>query len=297
MAADVTEVAGGLSYPESPRWHEDRIWFSDLYTNRVLSASEDGGDLQLEADVAGQPSGLGWLPDGRLLVVSMRDRCLLRREADGTLVAHADLSAFVGGDLNDMVVDTVGRAYVGNLGFDIASGSPVEPATLVRVDPDGAITTVADDLWFPNGSVITEDGVLLVCESFGNRVTAFDLTDNGALTNRRPWAQFGELPTDRQVGKLFRQLAVAADGCALDADGALWVADAIGGRVLRLRSGGVILDEIAVGTGVFACMLGGRDGRTLFLCTAPDADAGIRAKALDGKVLSTRVDVPHAGRP
>jgi sugar lactone lactonase YvrE len=297
MTAGFTIVAEGLSYPEGPRWHAGRIWYSDLYTHRVLSSSEDGSDCRVEAEVPGQPSGLGWLPNGQLLVVSMRDRRLLRREADGDLVTHADLAGLVGGDLNDMVVDAVGRAYVGNLGFDIGSGSPLEPATLLRVDPDGSITAVADDLWFPNGSAITDDGVLIVNESFGNRVTAFDLAEDGTLANRRTWAQFGDLPTERQVGKVLRQLSVSADGCALDADGALWVADAIGSRVLRLRSGGELLDEIVLGTGVFACMLGGRDGRTLFLCTAPDADGRARAKTLEGKVLAIRVEVPRAGRP
>jgi sugar lactone lactonase YvrE len=297
MTAEVAVVAGGLAYPESPRWHQGRIWYSDLYTHRVYSAAEDGADSRVEAEVPGQPSGLGWLPDGRLLVVSMRDRQVMRREADGTLVSHADLSGLVGGDLNDMVVDSDGRAYVGGLGFDLAGGQPFEPATIVRVDPDGSATAVADDLWFPNGSVITDDRVLLVNETFGNRVTAFDLAPDGTLCNRRPWATFGALPTERSIGKLFGQLEMAADGCALDAEGALWIADGIGNRAVRIRSGGEVVQEIALDTGVFACMLGGHDGRTLFLCTAPDANAQKRVKMLEGEVVAVHVEVPGAGRP
>lgn len=185
----MTTVLDGFSYLEGPRWHEGRIWFSDFYTHRVVSAREDGSDQRVEAIVEQQPSGLGWLPDGRLLVVSMRDRKLLRREDDGTLAVHADLGSYATGHLNDMVVDGQGRTYVGNFGFDLMGGAPIEPTTLHRVDPDGTVTEVATDLWFPNGSVITADGVLLVNETFGNRVSAFDLTADGELTNRRVWAE------------------------------------------------------------------------------------------------------------
>ncbi|MDT7577972.1 MAG: hypothetical protein QOH17_4305, partial [Pseudonocardiales bacterium] len=154
MSREIVTVVSDLSYAECPRWHDDRIWFVDFYTYRVLSAEADGSDLRVEAEVPEQPSGLGWLPDGRLLVVSMRDARILRREPDGTLVTHADLSPHVTGHPNDMVVDGEGRAFVGNFGFDLMNGAPVAPANLVRVDPDGAVTTVADDMWFANGSVI-----------------------------------------------------------------------------------------------------------------------------------------------
>ncbi|WP_020417912.1 SMP-30/gluconolactonase/LRE family protein [Amycolatopsis sp. ATCC 39116] len=290
-------VLSGFSYLECPRWHEDRIWFADFYTHLVQSSLEDGSDLRVEAEVPGQPSGLGWLPDGRLLVVSMRDARLLRREPDGTLVTHADLSAHVTGHPNDMVVDAQGRAYVGNFGFDLMNGAPVAPANLLRVDPDGSVTVVAEDLWFPNGSVITDDGVLLVDETFGNRVTAFDIAADGSLTNRRVWAKFGEPLTEREFEKALPQLAVAPDGCCLDAEGALWVADGIGGRLLRVREGGEIADEIRPGTGVFACMLGGADGRTLFACAAPDFNEHARKDAREASLLAFRVEVPHAGRP
>lgn len=297
MSRDITTVVGELTYAECPRWHEGRIWFVDFYSHRVLSAEEDGTDLRTEAEVPAQPSGLGWLPDGRLLVVSMRDGRLLRREADGTLVTHADLSAHVGGYPNDMVVDAHGRAYVGNFGFDLMGGAPVEAATLLRVDPDGSVTAVAQDMWFANGSVITDDGVLIVDETFGNRVSAFDIADDGALTNRRTWAQFAELPTDRDLHAALGQLVVAPDGCCLDAEGALWIADAVGARLLRVREGGEVVDEIGVGTGVFACMLGGADGRTLFACAAPDFDEKARSAAREGSLLAVRVEVPHAGLP
>jgi sugar lactone lactonase YvrE len=150
-------------------------------------------------------------------------------------VTHADLSAHVTGEPNDMVVDGQGRAFVGNFGFDLMAGAPVEPTVLLRVDPDGAVSQVADDMWFPNGSVIIDDGVLLVDETFGNRITAFDVGADGTLSNRRVWTSFGDLPTDRDLQAALGQLKVAPDGCGLDAEGALWVADALGGRVLRLR--------------------------------------------------------------
>jgi sugar lactone lactonase YvrE len=292
----LTPLIEGYTFLEGPRWHDGRLWLSDFYTQKVLAVTADG-DVEDIVSVPQQPSGLGWLPDGRMLVVSMRDARLLRREADGTLVTHADLSGHVGGYPNDMVVDAHGRAYVGNFGFDLMGGAPVEPATLLRVDPDGGVTAVAQDMWFANGSVITDDGVLLVDETFGNRVSAFDIADDGGLTNRRTWAKFAELPTDRDLHAALGQLVVAPDGCCLDAEGALWIADAVGARLLRVREGGEVVDEIGVGTGVYACMLGGGDGRTLFACAAPDFDEKARSAAREGSLLAMRVEVPHAGRP
>jgi sugar lactone lactonase YvrE len=297
MTRDRAVVLDGMSYLECPRWHDGRIWVADFYRHEVLSAREDGSDLRVEASVPRQPSGLGWLPDGRMLVVSMRDRALLRREPDSSLVVHADLSPHLTQHPNDMVVDTSGRAYVGNFGFDLMAGAAVAPTHLLRVDPDGAVTRVAEDLWFPNGSVITDDGVLLVDETFGNRVTAFDITVDGALTNRRTWATFGPLPAAAEIADVLPQLVVAPDGCCLDAEGALWIADASHGRVVRVRAGGEIVDEIAPGTGTFACMLGGDDGHTLFICAAPDFDEHARSAAREAQLLAVRVDVPRAGLP
>jgi sugar lactone lactonase YvrE len=297
LSREINTVLTGMSYLECPRWHEDRIWVADFYRHQVVSATEDGQDLRVEAEVPQQPSGLGWLPDGRLLVVSMRDRKLLRREAGGELVMHADLADHVGGHPNDMVVDAQGRAYVGNFGFDLMGGADIAPSWLLRVDPDGSVTRVAEDLWFANGSVITDDGVLIVDETFGNRVSAFDIEPGGSLANRRNWATFGELPAARGLGDALPGLVVAADGCALDAEGALWIADALHGRVIRVLEGGQIVAEIIAGVGVFACGLGGADGRILFICTAPDFDERARAAAREAQLLSTRVEVPHAGRP
>jgi sugar lactone lactonase YvrE len=292
MTESGTTIISGFSFTEAPRWHEGRLWFSDFYTGRVSSAREDGGDLRQEAAVPEQPSGLGWLPDGRLLVVSMRDRRILRREADGTLALHADLSRHATGHVNDMAVDATGRAYVGNFGFDLMGGSPLEPAALHRVDPDGTVTEVADDLWFPNGIVLTPQGVLLVNETFGNRVTAFDVTDDGQLTRRRVWAEFGPLPTERGIEGLLGQVVVGSDGSCLDAEGGLWIADATGGRLIRVTEGGTITDELRPGSNVYACALGGADGRTLFACAAPDFHEEARRAAREGSVLALRVAVP-----
>ena len=297
MTRETSSVVTDLSYLEGPRWHGQRIWFSDFYTYRVYSAAEDGSDLRVEAEVPQQPSGLGWLPDGRLLIVSMRDGRVLRRETDGTLVCHADLSGHISGHLNDMVVDASGRVFVGEFGFDLMGGAPFESGVLLRVNPDGTVAKVAEDLWFPNGSVITEDGVLLVNETFGNRVSAFDIAQDGSLANRRTWANFAEPPTERDLEKMLPQVAVAPDGCCLDADGALWIADGIGGRAIKVFQGGRIAEEIQVGTGVFACALGGTDGRTLYLCTAPDFDEGRRKNAREARLVTTRVDTPRAGLP
>jgi sugar lactone lactonase YvrE len=286
-----------MSFLECPRWHEERIWVADFYTKRVVSVAEDGSDFRVEVEVPAQPAGLGWLPDGRLLVVSMRDACVLRREADGTTVVHADLTGRVGGFANDMVVDRYGRGYVGNVGFDLMGGGGLVPACLVRVDPDGTVTQVADDLWLPNGSVITDDEVLLVDESVGNRVTAFTIQSDGSLTDRRVWAKFGELPTTREVSGAIGQLVVAPDGCCLDAEGAMWIADAAHGRVIRVLEGGNIADEVVTGSGLFACMLGGSDGKTLYLCSAPDFDEHARSAAREAELLAVRVDVPHGGLP
>lgn len=297
MSREISSIVTDLRYLEGPRWHDQRIWFSDFYTYRVYSAAEDGSDLRVEAEVPQQPSGLGWLPDGRLLVVSMRDGRVLRREADGSLVTHADLSGYIHGLLNDMVVDARGRVFVGEFGFDLMNGADLAPGVLLRVDPDGTVAKVADDLLFPNGSVITEDGTLLVDETFGNRVSAFDINEDGSLANRRTWASFADPPTEREIAKVLPQVAVAPDGCCLDADGALWVADGLGGRAIRVLPGGKIADEVQAGTGVFACMLGGADGRTLFLCTAPDFDERQRKNAREARLMAVRVDTPRAGLP
>lgn len=295
---EVRTVVSGMSFTECPRWHEGRLWFSDFYTHRIYSVAEDGSGLRTEVEVPEQPSGIGWLPDGRLLYVSTRDRTVRRREADGTPVVHADVSGQVGGHPNDMVVDAEGRAWLGNFGFDLMGGADIETAGLLRIDPDGTVTRVAEDLWFPNGSVVTPDGATLVVdETLGNRVSAFDIAADGSLGPRRDWAVFGPLATTRVLADAVPQAVYAPDGCCLDAEGCLWIADAVGGRVCRVREGGEVIDTVVPGTGAFACMLGGEDGRTLFICCAPDFDEHARSAAREAEIRAVTVDVPHAGRP
>jgi sugar lactone lactonase YvrE len=279
-----TLLAGG-DFFEGPRWHQGRWWVSDFYRRTVSTVDPDGReDVVLE--VPGQPSGLGWMPDGSLLVVSRKDLTVLRRSPEGEVTRHADLNGVAPFHLNDMVVDARGRAYVGNFGFDLMNRADPAPTELVRVDPDGAATAVADDLWFPNGTVITPDGAtLIVGETFGARYTAFTIAGDGSLTDRRVWAQL--------------ESGFAPDGCALDAEGHIWSADGTGGRAARIAPGGEIVQEVRPpdALGVFACMLGGDDGRTLLLCAAPDFFEQRRQGAREAVLLTTTVDVPHAGLP
>jgi sugar lactone lactonase YvrE len=290
--SDLAVVVEKYSFLEGPRWHDGRIWVSDFYTHQVVSADEHGGDLRVEAQVPAQPSGLGWLPDGRLLIVSMRDHRLLRREPDGALSVHADVSSDAGGLLNDMVVDSRGRTWVGNFGFDLMAGAPIAPAPLVRVDPDGSSTVASEPLHFPNGAVITGN-TMIVNETFGHRISAFEIDADGGLSERRDWASFGPVPATTDVGEALGQLSVAPDGMCLDAEGAVWIADALGNRALRVREGGEVLQEISTGdTGVYALALGGADGRTLYLCTAPGFAEHERRHSREAKLLAARVDVP-----
>ncbi|MGB2949772.1 MAG: SMP-30/gluconolactonase/LRE family protein [Rhodococcus sp. (in: high G+C Gram-positive bacteria)] len=289
MKPDVTVVLDGYTYFECPRWHDGRIWVSDFYSHRVVSAQADGSDVRVEAEIPQQPSGLGWLPDGRLLVVSMRDHTIRRREDDGSLVVHADLSAHVKANLNDMLVDDRGRAYVGNFGFDLMNMATPDTADLIRVDLDGSVRVVADDLYFPNGMAFTGDGELLVDETVGNRISAFAVRPDGSLGERRDWAKFAELPDMSDMATALGQLVVAADGCCIDTDGSLWVADALGQRIVHVEPGKGITDQLEFDTGVFACGLGGDDGRTLFVCAAPDFNEHQRKVETEGKLLAVRV--------
>jgi sugar lactone lactonase YvrE len=297
-APKFTTLISGYDFLEAPRWHDGRLWLSDFYSHQVIAVDMDGR-VETIADVPQQPSGLGWLPDGRLLIVSMRDRKLLRREADGSLVVHADLSKIAGGPLNDMVVDAQGRAYVGNFGFDLMGGAPLETARLALVQPDGRVSVAAEALYFPNGAMITPDGrTLIVNETFGNRISAFDIHADGALGPRRDWACLGPMPRGRELAELIPQAKVAPDGGVLDAQGAVWIADAIGNRVLRVAEDGRVLDEISTGgQGVFACTLGGPDRRTLCLCVAPDFHEHLRKDAHEAAVWTVTVEVPGAGIP
>ncbi len=289
----------GGSFFEGPRWRDDQWWVSDFYRHAVFMISPAGEPDQV-LDVPGQPSGLGWMPDGSLLVVSMTDRRVLRRHSGGTVSEHADLTDQSRGHLNDMVVDREGRAFVGDFGFDLMGGADPKPASLKRVDPDGSVTVVADDLLFPNGSVITPDGsTLIVGETMGSRYTAFTIGSDGSLADRRVWAQLDESPELGSLGETLAKVRIGPDGCALDAAGHIWAADAFGGRAVRIAPGGAIVDEVRApeGLGVYACMLGGADGRTLLLCVAPDFLEHNRRDARDARLLTTEVEVPHAGLP
>jgi sugar lactone lactonase YvrE len=272
----------GLCFGEGPRWHEGRLWLSDMHAHTVLAVDLDGKREDV-LEVAGKPSGLGWLADGRLLVVSMNDRQLLRREPNGALVTHADLRPFADHPCNDMVVDGQGRAFVGNFGFDFEHEKEPRTTCLVRVDPDGRATVAATEMRFPNGSVITPDGrTLIVGESFGGCLTAFTIGRDGALSERREWAKL-----ERAV----------PDGICLDAENAVWVASPMSNEVLRVREGGAVAERIPVGRPAIACALGGPDRRTLFVLSSDTFRAEEAVQKRSARVEITRVDVPGAGFP
>lgn len=293
MAGEVVTLRDGIYFGEGPRWHDGRLWLSDFYQNKVLSLGLDG-QLQTEVDFDDQTSGLGWMPDGSLLFVSMKRRQVWRKWPDGRLAMHADLAAVTKHLCNDMVVDARGRAYVGNFGFDLDAEIEARGAesviadhpttTLVRVDPDGAVSVAADGMSFPNGTVITPDGrTLIVGETLGGRLTAFDIAEDGALSNRRVWAQtWPRVP----------------DGICLDAEGAVWIANALAPECARIAEGGEVLEVVDTGDmACFACMLGGPEGRHLFMLVAPSSDNGAAKAAPLGKVLACEVDAARAGWP
>ncbi len=279
----LTPLLDGLSFGEGPRWHDGKLWFSDFYRH-VVETVTPSGERETVLEVPEQPSGLGWLPNGDLLVVSMLDRKLLRWNGKDTVV-HADLSALVEKPCNDMVVDTDGRAYVGNFGFNRHVGDEPANTHLTIVEPDGTISTGPDDLFFPNGTVITPDGAtLIVGETMGQKLTAFDRDPNtGALSNRRLWADLGpHFP----------------DGTCLDAEGGIWVADPRNGQAFRVVEGGQITDRVSCGEGrhAFACMLGGQNGTTLFVVTNTGSGPGAAA-SLNGRIETVEVAVAGAGQP
>ena len=284
-------LAEGVYFGEGPRWRDGRLWFSDFYAHAVKSVSL-AGDVRIEVELDDQPSGLGWMPDGSLLIVSMIRRQLLRRFSDGRISLHADLSAVADFHCNDMVVDAAGRAYVGNFGFNLEAAmaargleavlADAPTARLALVLPDGQVRVAAGDMHFPNGSVITSDGrTLIIAETFSARLTAFDIGPDGALSNRRVWAPTGGRPPD---------------GIALDADGAIWIANPMGAECVRIAEGGEVLEAIDTGQACYACMLGGEDGRTLFMLTAA-ALGDDTTPPPTGKVLVATVEAGRAGLP
>ncbi|MTD17115.1 gluconolactonase [Nakamurella sp. YIM 132087] len=290
-------VSDGHAFLEGVRWHDGDAYASDFFAHRVLRWPGGIGEPQTVCEIPEQSSGLGWTPDGDLLVVSMTDRRLLRLH-DGALTEVASIAGFATWHANDMVVDERGRAYIGNFGWDEATDPVIAPATLVRVDPDGTVTPVAEDMICPNGMAISPDGATLyVNETFAARVTAFDRLPDGSLTNRRVWASF----TDQVFTTVPEALAAGVllpDGMALDESGALWLADCHGDGITRVAEGGGVLEHVSTAPHtVFAATLGGPDRRTLFLaCTFRygDGDPSVEHR---GTLRRIEVEVPGAGRP
>jgi len=303
MAIGTDLLLDGLHFGESPRWHEGRLWYSDFYDHAVHAVDLSGNDTRL-VELPGQPSGLGWMPDGSLLVVSMLDHRILRVQGAGQETAttvsvsqHADISSDCGFWANDMVVDSLGRAYVGNFGFDyetvlkeqgiegLFTDDPSLRTNLSLVQPDGTTRRAADELVFPNGMVILPDGsTLVVAETFRMALTAFDIEADGSLSNRRTWADLSSW-------------GVLPDGICLDAEEGIWLAAAASPRCVRVGKGGSLLGEIQTSQPAFACALGGPEGKHLFVMTAPTSERDIVSAARDGKIELVEVEVPHAGPP
>lgn len=280
--AEISTLLDGRAFLEGPRWRRDALFVSDMHDGAVLRVDTTGAVEQV-ATVPGGPSGLGWLPDGRMLVVSMRDRRLLRVEPDGPIEA-ADLSPLAPHEINDMVVDRHGHAFVGQFGYDLHGGGAFTPSALLRVDPDGTVHEAAAALRMANGMAITtDDRVLIVAESAGRALLAFDLAPDGSLSDRRVWADLPDHP----------------DGICLDERDGVWFACPVGDRFLRVVAGGEVTDEVAVpGRHAIACALGGPDGRTLFMLTAPTLGDAEESRARRGaRVEVTRVSVPGCERP
>ncbi len=282
MSTELQLLVDGVDFGEGPRWNDGRLWYSDFHQRTIYSVSADGERRVEVSDLDDMPSGLGWLPDGRLVFVAMRSRQLRRLDPEG-VVLHADLSSVATGPCNDMVMAADGTAYVGNFGFDMFSGESFTTADLALVAPDGTVEVAARGLRFPNGSVITPDGAtLIVGESFGQAYQAFPIGPDGRLGEQREWASVR---------------GTAPDGCSLDAAGGIWCADARGSRIVRIVEGGDITAVIETPMPTFACALGGDDGRTLFVLCAPSSAPDDTAGKAAGAIYTTRVEHPHAGLP
>lgn len=272
----------GLAFPEGPRWHDGRLWFSDMHDHWVSAVDMDGNAEKI-VELPNWPSGLGWRPDGTLLIVSMTDRRLMAWDG-GTLAEVADLSALASYHCNDMVVDASGRAYVGNFGFGLDERQEFRVAQIVLVDTDDSARIAADDMAFPNGTVITPDGkTLIVGETFGGQLTAFDIAADGALSNRRRWASMPD--------------GAVADGICLDDAGGIWVASPTTNDCMRLVEGGNVTHCLEFDQGCFACMLGGDDGKSLFVLTAPSSNPEECRAKRGGRVEVAAAPHAHAGLP
>ena len=290
MERKLETLMKGLTFGEGPRWHENKFYFSDFYSHKVYSLDLTGKH-EVIVEIPNQPSGLGWTPDGTMLIVSMKDRKLMSFK-DGQLKERADLTEFSGFHCNDMVVDIDGNAFIGNFGFNTYDGEEIKPTNLILVRPGEEPVLAADNLFFPNGTVITPDNkTLIVGETYAARLTAFDKSEDGSLSNRRIWA---DLKVNAEEGTV-----PLPDGMCIDEEGAIWVASPSTAEVIRVHEGGMISERIPVQTNAFACMLGGEDRRTLFICTSNgsgvDPEAALREKS--GKIEITQVDVPGCGKP
>lgn len=273
-------LVDGLMFGEGPRWHDGALWLSDMHAQQVLKVSPDG-KVEVIVELANdQPSGLGWLPNGDLLIVSMTDRRLLRYDGYD-LALHADLSELASFTCNDMVVDAHGRAYVGNFGFDLHNRAPQAPAELICVEPNGQARVVAEDLMFPNGTVITPDGkTLIVGESWGRCLTAFDIDTQGELSGRRVWAALpeGALP----------------DGICLDAAGGIWSASPSSNDCIRQIEGGEVTHRIDLERGAYACMIGENN---LYILTSSSSVPEECKANRDARVEIYDAPYPAAGWP
>lgn len=277
-------VLSGIVFGEQPRWHDDRLWFSDWGRGDVIAVDVDG-NAEVAFHVGSFPCCAGWLPDGRLVVVSTERGALLRQEPDGAVVVHGDLAAASTPPAgNELVVDGRANAYVDGGGFDLAAGEPYAPGVITLITPHGDAHVVADGLAFPNGLLVTPDNeTLLVAESYAKRLTAFDVDADGSLSNRRVWAELGD---------------GVPDGICLDAEGAVWYGDVPNKRCVRVREGGEVLQTIELDRGCFACALGGRDGQTLFmLATVWNGPEHMFAGPPTGQLLATAAPAPGVGFP
>lgn len=278
--SELQTLMTGIAFGESPRWHDGRLWFSDWVAQEIIAVDLEGNsEVIVRVPFPSIPMCIDFLPDGRLLIVSSHERRLLRREADGTLVTHADLSGLSGVGYNEIVVDGRGNIYINGGGFNLMAGEKFAPGIVALLTPDGSARQVADGIAFPNGMLVTPDGsTLIVAESYGKRLTAFDIAADGGLSNRRVWADLG---------------GGVPDGICLDAEGAVWYADVPNKRCVRVREGGEVLDTIDLDRGGFSCALGGRDMKTLFVvATEWRGPAHMADGPRTGQILTVEVTVP-----
>lgn len=261
----------GYRFPEGCRWHEGRLWFSDMHTGTVYTADLATSEIAEVMTIDDQPSGIGWLPDGSMVLSSMLKRQVLRRTPDGEVSVLCDLSQATPYPINDLIVDRTGRVIVGEFGYDLYAEAEPEGGSLFGVRADGGYDVLVDDLTFPNGMAILSTGVLVVAETFGTRLTAFDIGADGALTGRRVWAELPEGSTP--------------DGICVDADDAVWVSSIVPGRFLRVLEGGEVTDDIQLdGCLAVDCVLGGPDGRSLVVSTSDSWQPAETAKTWMGRI-------------